>query len=159
MPTGRKMMNAITTRWDPFKELDEMQSRLSTMFGRAPLRKDGARQEAMRLVEWAPLVDIIEDEKEYRIKAELPEVKKEDVKVAVQDDVLTITGERTFEKEEKGKKYHRVERAYGSFARTFTLPEDSDAGKVTAEFQQGILHVHIPKSEKARPKSIEVKVA
>jgi HSP20 family protein len=159
MPTGRKMMNAITTRWDPFKELDELQNRLSTMFGRAPLRKDGERQEAMRLVEWAPLVDIIEDEKEYRIKAELPEVKKEDVKVAVQDDVLTITGERTFEKEEKGKKYHRVERAYGSFARNFTLPEDADAGKVTAEFQQGILHVHIPKSEKARPKSIEVKVA
>jgi HSP20 family protein len=159
MPTGRKMMNAITTRWDPFKELDELQSRLSTMFGRAPLRKDGERQEAMRLVEWAPLVDIIEDEKEYRIKAELPEVKKEDVKVAVQDDVLTISGERTFEKEEKGKKYHRVERAYGSFARNFTLPEDADAGKVTAEFQQGILHVHIPKSEKARPKSIEVKVA
>jgi HSP20 family protein len=159
MPTGRKMMNAITTRWDPFKELDELQSRLSTMFGRAPLRKDGERQEAMRLVEWAPLVDIIEDEKEYRIKAELPEVKKEDVKVAVQDDVLTISGERTFEKEEKGKKYHRVERAYGSFARNFTLPEDADAGKVTAEFQHGVLNVHIPKSEKARPKSIEVKVA
>ena len=152
-------MNAITTRWDPFKELDELQNRLSTMFGRAPLRKEGERQEAMRLVDWAPLVDIIEDEKEYRIKAELPEVKKEDVKVAVQDDVLTISGERTFEKEEKGKKYHRVERAYGSFARSFTLPEDADAGKVTAEFQQGILNVHIPKSEKARPKSIEVKVA
>ncbi|MBI3608089.1 MAG: Hsp20/alpha crystallin family protein [Nitrospirae bacterium] len=152
-------MNAITTRWDPFKELDELQSRLSTMFGRAPLRKDGEREETMRLVEWAPLVDIIEDEKEYRIKAEVPEVKKDDVKVAVQDEVLTISGERTFEKEEKGRKYHRVERAYGSFARSFTLPEDADAGKVTAEFQQGILNVHIPKSEKARPKSIEVKVA
>ncbi len=152
-------MNAVTTRWDPFKDLDELQNRLSTMFGRAPLRKEGERQEAIRLVEWAPLVDIMEDEKEYRIKAELPEVKKEDVKVAVQDEVLTITGERTFEKEEKGKKYHRVERAYGSFARNFTLPENADAGKVTAEFQQGILSVHIPKSEKARPKSIEVRVA
>lgn len=113
----------------------------------------------MTLAEWAPLVDIIEEEKEYRIKAELPEVNKSDVKVTVQDDVLTIAGERTFEKEETGRKYHRVERAYGSFARSFTLPEDADAAKVSADFKDGVLIVHLPKSEKARPKSIEVKVA
>jgi len=147
------------TRWDPFKELDELQNRLSTLFGRAPVRKDGGREEAMTLAEWAPLVDIIEEEKEYRIKAELPEVNKSDVKVTVQDDVLTIAGERTFEKEETGRKYHRVERAYGSFARSFTLPEDADAAKVSADFKDGVLIVHLPKSEKARPKSIEVKVA
>ena len=147
------------TRWDPFKELDELQNRLSTLFGRAPVRKDGGREEAMTLAEWAPLVDIIEEEKEYRIKAELPEVSKPDVKVTVQDDVLTITGKRTFEKEETGRKYHRVERAYGSFARSFTLPEDADAAKVSADFKDGVLIVHLPKSEKARPKSIEVKVA
>ena len=147
------------TRWDPFKELDELQNRLSTLFGRAPVRKDGGREEAMTLAEWAPLVDIIEEEKEYRIKAELPEVNKSDVKVAVQDDVLTIAGERTFEKEDTGRKYHRVERAYGSFARSFTLPEDADAAKVSADFKDGVLIVHLPKSEKARPKSIEVKVA
>ena len=147
------------TRWDPFKELDELQNRLSTLFGRAPVRKDGGREEAMTLAEWAPLVDIIEEEKEYRIKAELPEVNKSDVKVTVQDDVLTIAGERTFEKEETGRKYHRVERAYGSFARSFTLPEDADAAKVSADFKEGVLIVHLPKSEKARPKSIEVKVA
>ena len=147
------------TRWDPFKELDELQNRLSTLFGRAPVRKDGGREEAMTLAEWAPLVDIIEEEKEYRIKAELPEVSKPDVKVTVQDDVLTIAGERTFEKEDTGRKYHRVERAYGSFARSFTLPEDADAAKVSADFKDGVLVVHLPKSEKARPKSIEVKVA
>ncbi|OGW60635.1 MAG: heat-shock protein Hsp20 [Nitrospirae bacterium RIFCSPHIGHO2_01_FULL_66_17] len=147
------------TRWDPFKELDELQNRLSTLFGRAPVRKDGGREEAMTLAEWAPLVDIIEEEKEYRIKAELPEVSKPDVKVTVQDDVLTIAGERTFEKEDTGRKYHRVERAYGSFARSFTLPEDADAARVNAEFKDGVLVVHLPKSEKARPKSIEVKVA
>jgi HSP20 family protein len=147
------------TRWDPFKELDELQNRLSTLFGRAPVRKDGGREEAMTLAEWAPLVDIIEEEKEYRIKAELPEVNKSNVKVTVQDDVLTIAGERTFEKEDTGRKYHRVERAYGSFARSFTLPEDADAAKVSADFKDGVLVVHLPKSEKARPKSIEVKVA
>jgi len=150
-------MNAITP-WDPFRELDELQSRLATMFGRAPVRKAGDKDEAMTVAEWAPLVDIVEDDKEYLIKAELPEVKKEDVKVAVQDDVLTITGERKSEKEEKGKKFHRVEWAYGSFARSFTLPEDADADKVTAEFKDGVLKVHLPKSEKAKTKSHEIKI-
>ena len=150
-------MNAIV-RWDPFRELDELHSRLSTLFGRAALRKNGAKDEALTVAEWAPLVDIVEDDNEYLIKAELPEVKKEDVKVTVQDDVLTISGQRQYEKEEKGKKYHRVERAYGSFTRSFTLPEDADGEKVAAEFKDGVLKVRLPKSEKARPKSIEVKI-
>jgi HSP20 family protein len=150
-------MNVIT-RWNPFKELEEMENRLSTAFGRAPLAKNGGK-EAMTVAEWAPLVDITEDEKEYVIKAELPEVKKEDVKVSVQDNVISISGERKSEKEEKGKKYHRVERAYGSFYRSFTLPEDADGGIVAAEFKDGVLKVRLPKSEKAKPKSIEVKVA
>ena len=150
-------MNAIT-RWDPFRELDELQTRLSALFGRAPVRKNGAKDEAMTVAEWTPLVDIVEDDKEYLIKAELPEVKQEDVKVTVQNDVLTISGERMFEKEEKDRKYHRVERAYGSFARSFTLPEDADGEKVAAEFKNGVLKVHLPKSEQAKPKSIEVKI-
>lgn len=151
-------MQAIT-RWDPFRELEDLQNRLSTLFGRAPVRKNGDKEEALTVAEWAPLVDIVEDEKEYLIKAELPEVKKEDAKVTVQDDVLTIAGERKYEKEEKGKKYHRVERAYGSFERSFTLPEDADGAKISAEFKDGVLKVHLPKSEKVKPKSIEVKVA
>jgi len=156
-------MNALTrwepfSRWDPFKELEDMEKRLATMFGRAPVRKEGGKEEAMTVAEWAPLVDIVEDEKEYLIKADLPEIKKEEIKIAVQNEVLTITGERKYEKEEKGKKYHRVERAYGSFARSFSLPEDADATRVAAEFKDGVLKVHLPKSEKAKPKSIEVKV-
>jgi len=151
-------MNVIT-RWNPFKELEEMENRLSTVFGRVPVKQNGERKEAMTVAEWAPLVDITEDDKEYLIKAELPEVKKEDVKVSVQDNVISISGERKSEKEEKGKKYHRVERAYGSFYRSFTLPEDADGGIVAAEFKDGVLKVRLPKSEKAKPKSIEVKVA
>jgi len=151
-------MNVIT-RWNPFKELEEMENRLSTVFGRAPVKRNGEGKEAMTVAEWAPLVDITEDDKEYLIKAELPEVMKEDVKVSVQDNVISISGERKFEKEEKGKKYHRVERAYGSFYRSFTLPEDADGGIVAAEFKDGVLKVRLPKSEKAKPKSIEVKVA
>jgi len=145
------------TRWDPFKELEEMEKRLAALFGRVP-RTDGDK-EAMTVAEWSPLVDIAEDEKEYVIKAELPEVRKEDVKLTIQDDVLTISGERKSEKEEKGKKYHRVERAYGSFLRSFTLPEDADGTKVSADYKDGVLKVHLPKSEKAKPKAIEVKVA
>jgi len=150
-------MNAIT-RWDPFKELDDLQSRLSTLLGRAPVRKDG-EDEAMTVAEWAPLVDIVEDEHGYLIKAEVPEVKKEDVKVTVQNGVLSLMGDRKFTKEEKDKKYHRVERAYGSFVRSFSLPEDADENKVSADFKDGVLEVHLPKSEKARPKNIEVKIA
>lgn len=147
------------TRWDPFRELEDLQSRLSTLFGRAPVRKEGDKREAITIAEWAPLVDIIEDDKEYLIKAELPEVKKDEIKVGVQDDVLTLSGERKYEKEEKDKKYHRIERAYGSFARSFTIPDDADGTKVSAEFKDGILKVHLPKSEKAKPKAIEVKVS
>jgi HSP20 family protein len=86
-------------------------------------------------------------------------VNKEDVKVRVETGVLVISGERKFEKEDKGRRYHRIERAYGSFARSFTVPEDADASKVNAEFKNGTLTVHLAKSEKARPKTIEVKVA
>jgi HSP20 family protein len=157
-------MSALTrweptmTRWNPFKDLEEMEQRLSTYLGR-PAARGEAGKEAMTVAEWSPLVDITEDEKEYLIKADLPEVKKEDVKLTVQNDVMTISGERKYEKEEKGKKYHRVERAYGSFMRSFTLPEDADGSKVSAEYKDGVLRVRLPKSEKAKPKSIEVKVS
>src|SRR6266516_4063666 len=146
------------TRWDPLKEMEELQNRLSGLFGRAPVRRKNGEQESITVAEWAPLVDITEDDKEYLIKTELPEVKKDDVKVTVENGVLTITGERKFEKEEKGKKYHRVECAYGNLVRSFTLPDDADANKVNAEFRDGVLKVHVAKSEAAKPKQIEVKV-
>jgi HSP20 family protein len=150
-------MNALI-RWDPFKEMDDLQGRFAKLFGLTPARIANA-EEALTVAEWVPSVDITEDDKEYLVKADLPEVKKEDVKVTVQNGVLAITGERKFEKEEKGKKYHRIERSYGNFLRTFTLPDGADGSKVNAEFKDGVLKVHLPKSEKAEPKAIEVKVA
>jgi HSP20 family protein len=151
------MANTLT-RWDPFNELDDLQHRLSRLFGRAPVRRDGERDEAMTVAEWAPVVDIAEDDKNYVITAELPDVSRDNVKVTVQNGILTIHGERAFNKEEKGKKYHRVERAYGSFARSFTLPEAADPDNVSAEFKSGLLIVSVPKSEKAKPRSIDVKI-
>jgi HSP20 family protein len=146
----------VMTRWNPFKEWEEIEKRLSTYMGR-PAARTEAGKEAMTVAEWSPLVDITEDEKEYVIKAELPDVKKEDIKLTVEDNVMSISGERKYEKEEKGKKYHRVERAYGSFLRSFTLPDAADGSTVSAEYKDGVLNVRLPKSEKAKPKSIEVK--
>jgi HSP20 family protein len=146
-------------RWNPWKELEEMEKRLSTVFGPVPSAARGDKKEAIAVAEWSPLVDITEDDKEYVVKAEIPEMKKDDIKINVHEDVLTISGERKYEKEEKGKKYHRVERAYGSFMRSFTLPEDADGTKISAEYKDGVLKVHLPKSEKAKPKAIEVKIA
>lgn len=155
--TGLTRWEPFKTTWDPIKQIEDIEKRLAAMLGRPLAVREGGK-EAMTVAEWSPLVDISEDENEYLIKAELPEIKKEDVKLTVQDEVLSISGERKYEKEEKGKKYHRVERAYGSFVRSFTLPEDADGTKVAAEFKDGVLKVHLPKSEKAKPKSIEVKV-
>jgi HSP20 family protein len=148
-------MNALT-RWDPFREMEEMQSRLSNILSRRSQGRDNEGKESITVPEWAPVVDITEDEKEYLISAELPEIKKEEIKLTVENGVLILAGERKREKEEKGKKYHRVERAYGSFVRTFALPDNADADKVNAEFKDGVLKVHIGKSEAARPKMIEV---
>jgi HSP20 family protein len=146
------------TRWNPFKEMEDLQKRLNSIFNVEPARvQDGKEQ--MTVAHWAPLVDITEDEHEYSIKAELPEVQKAEVKVVVENGVLTISGERKSEKEEKTRKYHRVERAYGSFARSFSLPDDADEAKVSAEFKDGLLTVRLAKSEKARPRSIDVKFA
>lgn len=144
-------------RWDPFRELEEMSDRLNRVFTRSALRTNG--KENLTVADWMPTVDISETEGEYLIKAELPEVKKEDVKVSVEDGVLTLQGERRQEKEEKGKRFHRVERSYGSFLRSFALPESVDESQVKAEYKDGVLNLHLPKSEKVKPKAIDVKVA
>lgn len=145
-------------RWNPSKELEEMEKRLASLFGRTSVRKEGEREEAMTVAEWSPLVDIAEDDKEYLIKAELPEVKKDQIKLTVHNGVMTISGERSYEKEEKGKKFHRVERTYGSFTRSFTIPDDADAAKISAESKDGVLWVHLPKTAKPVSKSVEIKV-
>ena len=153
-------MNTLV-RWNPFKEMDELQRRLASVFDLAPLRRNSLTtdEENITVPEWAPAVDIIEDAKEYLIKVELPEVAKEDVKVTVEGGTLTISGERRAEKEQKDRRYHRVERYYGRFERSFSLPEDAEAGKVNAEYKDGVLRVHLAKSEKARPQQIDVKVS
>ena len=149
-------MNSTLTRWNPLQELEEFQNRILSAFNPATSRRSNG-QESLATAEWMPMVDIAEDDKEYLITAELPEVKKDDVRVTVENGVLTLTGERKFEKEENNKRWHRVERSYGSFARSFTLPGDSDAAKVNAEFKEGMLTVRVAKSEASRPKQIEVK--
>ncbi len=147
----------LAKRRNPFRELEEM---LDT-FGRPGLtpRRD-AGHEVMTTADWAPVVDIHENDSEYLIKAELPEVEKENVKISLQQGVLIIQGERKIEKEEgeKGGKFHRIERAYGSFARSFTIPEDVDPEQIDAEQKDGMLYVHLPKHTKPPTRSIEVKV-
>jgi HSP20 family protein len=147
----------ITPGWDPFREFEEMQNRLASLFGRRLPLAEG--KEAFGLSEWMPPVDISEDDKEYTLKAELPGMSKDDIKVTVENGVLSITGERQAEKEAKDKKYHRIERSYGSFIRSFTLPEGASADKINAEFKDGILKLHLPKDEKAKSKTVDVKIS
>lgn len=147
-------------RWDPFPEMQEMSERFNRYFGRPMLaRATGPGKENLTVPDWAPAVDVAETPQEYLIKVELPGVDKGDVKVTVEDGVLCIEGERKPEKEEKDKKYHRVERAYGCFFRSFALPDNVDDQKLRAEFKEGVLSVHLAKSEKAKPRAIGVKAA
>jgi HSP20 family protein len=145
-------------RWDPFRELEEVSTRLNRLFNQPPGRRL-IDDEGSLMAEWAPAVDVQETEGEYLIKADLPDVKKEDVHVELQDGMLCLRGERRQEKEDKGKKFHRVERAYGQFERRLALPSEVDSQKVVAEFKNGVLNVHLPKSASAKPKAIEVKVS
>ena len=153
------LMNGLV-RWNPFREMDDLQRRMTSLFDWSPFRRSSLTtdDENITVPEWAPLVDIVEDGKEYLIKVELPEVQKDDVKVTVESGTLTISGERKAEKEQKGRKFHRVERYYGRFERSFSIPDDAEADNVKAEFKDGVLRVRLAKSEKARPKQIEVKV-
>ncbi|HYN06087.1 MAG TPA: Hsp20/alpha crystallin family protein [Vicinamibacterales bacterium] len=149
-------MNIV--RWDPFRELEDVSTRLGRFFNQPQLRRP-VDDDGVFFADWAPAVDVQETDKEYIVKADLPEVRKEDVKVAIEDGVLTLEGERKQEKEEKGKKFHRVERVYGKFVRRLALPMEVDAQKVAAEFKDGVLNVRMPKAENAKPRAIDVKVA
>jgi len=151
-------MNTQLSRWSPWKEMEQMQNRLASLWNLDPLQGNGGKGEMLTVAEWSPRVDISEDEKEIIVKAELPEMKKEDVKVTVDQGVLTISGERKLEKEEKNKKYHRIESEYGSFVRSFTLPAAILGDKVSADFKDGVLKVHLPKDKTPSPKAVEIKV-
>ena len=148
-----------STRWNPVKDhdRDELEGRLAALLPTRETTGNG-RKEALTVAQWSPLVDITEDENEYLIQAELSDMKKEDVRLTVENGVLAISGERKFEKEEKGRKYRRCERAYGSFVRRFSLSEDADGSNVTAHIKDGVLQVHLPKSVKAKLKTVEIKI-
>jgi len=151
----------LLTRWYPVQDVDDVQRRLSSLLDWSPhlFRRGNLTPEEgnTTVPSWAPLVDIAEDDKEYLIKVELPEVQKEDVKATVENGTLTISGERKAEPEQKGRKFHRMERYYGRFERNFSIPDDADGSNVTAEYKDGVLRVHLAKSEKALPQQIDVK--
>ena len=141
-------------RWDPWQEIADKFDRYTRAVG----QPRAGSQEVIATGDWAPRVDIAETDKAFVIKAEIPEVNKEDVKFTVDIGVLTFRGERKQEKEEKGKKFHRVERYFGSFTRSFTLPDNVDESKIKASFKDGMLNLQIQKTEKAKPKVIDIKV-
>ena len=152
-------LNKVTT-WNPLREMDEAQNRFNPFFlAGFPNRMGSGEIHSLTVADWSPEVDISEDDQGYLLKADLPETKKEDVKVTVEDGILCVSGERKSEKDDQKRKFHRIERSYGNFRRSFTLPEDADSTKVTAEFHDGVLKVHLPTTTKARSKALEVKVA
>lgn len=143
------------TRWRPFRDIvsiqDEMNRLFDDFFGR-PLTRPECEDA------WSPSVDVSETKDNVIINAEIPGMSKEDVKVSVQDNVLTLSGERKQEKEEKNANYHRIERNYGSFRRSFTLPTPVQPDKVKATYKDGILRITLPKTEEVKPKEIPISV-
>lgn len=147
-------------RWDPFGEFDRIDRTFNRMMRRAfsGWPRMAPEGEGATQYEWSPSVDISETDKEYLLRAELPGVKKEDVKVTVDGGMITIEGERKQKMEEKNEKYHRVESFYGSFTRSLALPEDVKLDAIRCEDKEGVLTVHLPKTEteKHKPKQITV---
>ena len=141
-------MNTLSI-WNPIHEMDELfHNRLASVLG-----GEGAQS-----VAWSPVVDIEETELNYLIRAELPGLSKKNVKVVVEDGVLTLSGERDLERKVEGKTFHHIERSHGTFTRSFTLPENADAESVSANYREGLLEIRVAKCEEALPKSIEVRV-
>ena len=143
-------------RWDPFRDLVTAQRDFDHLFREAFSPHFAEAELSTR--SWAPPVDIFETENDIVLKAELPGIEAKDVEVRVEDNTLYLKGERKFEKEVKEQNYHRVERSYGSFARSFSLPNSIDADKVKAEYKDGLLTLTMPKREEAKPKTIKIDV-
>lgn len=141
------------TRWTPFRDLSRLQNDLNRLF--EDRTGQGNDPESFG---WAPAADVYEDAEGLTFKFELPEVDPKDVSVHLEDGVLTVRGERKLEHEDKRDRYHRIERSYGAFARSFTLPGTFDAEKVNAEAKNGVLRIFVPKRAEAKPKTIQVKV-
>ena len=155
--TGTKMVpSRVFSRLsnDPFRELFDLQRGINQLFDES----FATPREDVALKAWTPAVDVYEDENAFLIKLELPEVSREDVKVNLNENTLAISGERRVENEDKRENYHRVERSYGQFYRSFTLPPNVDTAAINAQFKDGVLRLTLPKREEAKPKQIEVKV-
>lgn len=144
-------------RWEPFRELANMQKEFNRLFTEAYPRLYGEDEMSTRT--WAPPVDIFENDNNLVLKADLPGVDPKDVEIRVEDSTLYLKGERKFEKEVKEENYHRVERSYGTFTRSFSLPNSIDAEKVSAEYKDGQLTLTMPKREEAKPKTIKINVS
>ncbi len=147
----------LLTRWDPFREFVTLQDRMHRLF-RDSFGPEG-REEALTTTTFAPPVDVYEDEHNITLKIEVPGIDEKDIDVRIESNTLTVHGERKFEKEEKEENYRRVERQYGSFTRTFTLPNTVDPEKVQADYDKGVLKVKLAKKAEAKPKQIKVNVA
>ena len=142
-------------KWEPFRDVDDVFDRFFAESMRRWPRQGAATQPPR---EWAPAADVSETDGEYLIKAELPEVRKEDVSITVQDGVLTLAGERKQEKVEEQEKVHRIERFYGSFARRFALPENADEQGIRAESRDGVIVIHIPKQRVVEPQPRQIQI-
>jgi HSP20 family protein len=141
-------------RWDPFRDLVSIQDELNRLFGRTFTGGESMRPTASGA--WMPAMDVFETEDTIVAKLELPGIEPNDVEVSVEDSSLTVTGTRQFASETNEENYHRVERRYGSFTRSITLPQTADTEKVGAKFDKGVLTIEVPKVERAKPKKIEI---
>jgi HSP20 family protein len=144
-------------RWEPARELHTMQSEMNRLFNTffdSSTPSNGRGHAVAR--RWIPAMDVVEHDESFVLRADLPGLSEDDVKIEVEDNVLTISGERKSEHEQKGKGYHRVERAFGSFSRSLTLPEGVDADAIQASFENGVLAVQIPKPEQPKPRKVQI---
>ncbi len=144
-------------KWDPFRDLLSLQERMNKLFEESLLQTGKERQDLM-VGGWSPAVDVMESNDEIVLKAELPGIDLKDVEVLIKDNVLTLRGERRFEKEEEKENYHRIERTYGTFQRFFTLPASVEQDKIKAKMKDGVLEVRIPKAKEEKSKKIEIEV-
>ena len=139
-------------RWDPARELDSLQGELNRAFDTF----FGGRGNDVRARRWIPAMDLMETEDSLVLRADLPGMSEDDIEIEIKDNVLTVSGERKSEDEQRGEGYYRVERAFGSFARSLTLPEGVSADEVAANFDRGVLEVRIPKPEERKPQRIQI---
>ena len=144
------------TRWEPFREFSPMEDRLTRLF-RGSFNPERP-EEALTNTSLAPPVDIYEDEHKIALKIEVPGIDEKDIDVRIEGNTLTVHGERKLEKEEKEENFRRVERHYGSFTRSFTLPGSVDPGQVSADYDKGVLKISLPKKAEAKPKQIKVNI-